>query len=374
MERLADFENSVYMPFRNVDSAHFIDVYMREGGYAPLFNARAGEELAQARFVTRFGQSLESYWKRMALPPTRPRSLIANLATIEPGMFGARRLVIRNPHGLIEGMLLAARASKADFAAIVIPLGDAKLAQTLERAIAEAKQEKLWGKEANWYCNIKLVSLPAHALYGKDDFLLAALHGLRPAFPNRMEFLFGEPVHIHRAEEFYAFSWIERLGNESFARKGTITTPGVYLLNIGGKTPQSVVAEVPGGTSLETIMSLSGLDSKTTHGYLRWGGVLGRWYHYEQVKGLAFELMTGKLRLDVYQYPCLEWFDEESMILAKYATTNFVSKQSCGACLACVHADTGIKEWSALDKRSFSALAKCSFLPLAINSVGESSW
>src|SRR5690606_28296501 len=116
MESLADYENSIYMPFRNVDSAHFIDVCMREGGYAPLFNARAGEELSQARFVTRFGQSLESYWKRMALPPTRPRSLIANLATIEPGMFSTRRLVIRNPHGLIEGILLAARASKADFA------------------------------------------------------------------------------------------------------------------------------------------------------------------------------------------------------------------------------------------------------------------
>lgn len=374
MSNLADFENSVYMPFRNVDSAHFIDVYMREGGYSPLFSATAGSELAQARYITRNGQSLESYWKRMALPPTRPRSLIVNIATIEPGMFSTKRLVIRNPHGLIEGILLAARASKADFAVIVVPLNDSKLFQTLERAIAEAKNEKLWGKAANWYCNIKLVSLPAHALYAKDDFLLAALHGLRPAYPNRMEFLFGEPVHIHRPEEFYAFSWIERFGSEKFARKGSITTPGVYLLNLGGNVPHAVVAEVPGGTTLETIMSLTNLGAGTKQGFLRWGGVLGRWYNYEQVKAWPFELSTGKLRLESYQYPCLEWFDRESMLLAKYATTNFVSKQSCGACLACTHADTGIKNWRAEDKKSFAALAKCSFLPLAINSVGESSW
>lgn len=374
MNKLVDFESSVYMPFRNVDSAHFIDVYMREGGYAPLFNARAGEELAQVRFVTRFGQSLESYWKRMALPPSRPRSLIANLATIEPGMFSTRRLVIRNPHGLIEGILLAARASKADSAIIVVPFDDSKLLQTLERALAEAKQEKLWGKEASWFCHLKIVVLPGHALYGKDDFLLAALHGMRPAFPNRMEFLFGEPVHIHRAEEFYAFSWIERFGGEEFARKGSNTTPGVYLLNVGGGTPKSVVVEVPGGTNIEKVMSLSGLDHKVSHGHLRWGGVLGRWYNYEQVKEWPFELVSSKLRLDVYQYPCLEWFDDENMILAKYATTNFVSKQSCGACLSCIYADTGIRKWSTEEKRSFSTLAKCSFLPLAIKSVGETSW
>src|SRR5690606_748725 len=154
----------------------------------------------------------------------------------------------------------------------------------------------------------------------------------------------------------------------------TITTPGVYLLNLGGDVPHSVVAEVPGGTTLEMIMALTGLDSKISHGYLRWGGVLGRWYNYEQVKALPFELMSGKLRLEIYQYPCLEWFDRENMLLAKYATTNFVSKQSCGACLACVHADTGIKHWNAEDKKSFVSLSKCSFLPLAINSVGESSW
>lgn len=368
MKGLADYENSVYLPYRKVDSAHFIDVFMREGGYSTLFKANAGEELTRARFLTRFGLQLETYWKRMVLAPTRSRALIANLATLEPGMFMTRRLVARNPHGLIEGMLLAARASGADAGIIVTPVDDHALGKVIERALLEAKNENMWGDKASWACDLKQVYLPTSALYGDDSFLLSALHGLRPAYPNQVEFLFGDPVHIHRPEEFYAFSWIERFGAETFAKKGSPATPGVYLVNISGNVPKPIVVEIPGATPLVDVLELSGLKSDINSGWFRWGGVLGKWHLWEEIKNTKFELHKPPFLLKTFQYPSIEWFSGSEIDIYRQATGNFVSNQSCGACIGCSQAKHGILNWSTEERVALNKLSKCSFLPLAINS------
>lgn len=370
MSKLADFENSIYLPFRHIDSAHYIDIYMRAGGYSTLYEAQVGENLSKAKIVTRNGQLLQNYWSRMVLAPTKSRAIVANLATTEPGMYVTKRLVSRNPHGLIEGILLAARATGSDHAVIVVPFNDKSFISTLERAIAEAKEEKLWGAQALWFCDIYLVPLPASSLYGQDDFLLAALHGQRPGHPNRMDFLFGEPVHIHRAEEFYAFSWIERFGADAFAQKGTLSTPGTYLVCISGNVPHPVVVEAPGGASLAKIMQLSGILPEQEEGQLRWGGVLGRWISWQQAKELPFELTHGPLKLKKFQYPVLEWFRDENVELVKSQIADYIAHESCGVCNACAMADTGLFKWSKQQRQTFSKLAKCSFLPLALEVTG----
>ena len=368
-------KSSYYHPLHQIDSAHFIDVYMKHGGYSTLSDDKSIERVSASRFLNRNGISLNSYWSRMALPPTKPRSILANLASYEPGLFATRRLIQRNPHGLIEGMLIAARATGSDQGFIVSPLEDHILAQSIDRALAEAEKENQWGNTSEWSFNLKHIRLPKSILYDQDSFLLASLSGARPGYPNRKEFLCASPVHIHRAEEFYALVAMASSAGEEFLRSGSLQTPGVYLLTVSGEVPTSTTIEVPGGTPLSEIMQIAGVKASVSSGWLRWGGVLGSWQRWSEIKDKRLELAAnGSLRLKTFQYPLLEWFGDESAAAAKRAMSYFVGDQSCGACLGCSRSTTGLSKWTRFEKTSFLALSKCSLFARACEASEGPAW
>lgn len=348
---------------------------MRHGGYSTLSKADAGHELLNSHFLTRDGMQLSHYWKRMVFPAIMPRAILTNLATIEPGMFNNKRLIMKNPHGLIEGMLLCARSVGADQGYIITASEDLELAKEVDRVLSESLNENLWGDKANWSFRFKHIRLPQNALYAQDSFLLAALHAERPGYPNRKEFLYGIPVHIHRPEEFYAFNWIEKNGSEVFSKRGTPSTPGTYLITISGSLENSLVAEIPGGTALEDILELAGHAKNIKNGWFRFGGVFGHWYKWSEIKVKPFEISSGPLCLRSFQYPLMEWYDEAGAAAAKRATTYFTGQQSCGACLACSDATSGLPIWTKQQLKNFVNLAKCSFFERSVQaSRGGPEW
>ncbi len=366
--------SSIYLPFRNLDSAHYIDVYKSHGGYSKLSIGMQGEEILNSNFITRYGKNLSDYWNRFVLPPTKSRALLTNLAVFEPGMFQRRKMILRDPHGLIEGMLLAARSSGADQGYIISPIDDPEIYETIDRVLEETYQDKLWGEHADWSFTLRNIRLPSSAMFEQDSFLLASLHGERPGYPNRKEFLYGLPVHLHRPEEFYAFRWIEYNGAEKFNQLGSKTTPGSYFITVGGSVPKPVVVEVPGGSTIENILEQTGLSPAINGGWFRWGGVLGQWTPWHKVKKLSFELSHGPFKLHDFQYPLMEWFSEEGAAAAKRAMAYYVGDQSCGACLGCSHATSGLVHWNKQELIGLKEVAKCSFFKLAINASIGPSW
>ncbi len=375
MSQTAKPQVSFYHPLRHVDSAHFIDVYMKHGGYARLNQPQLIQQLLTSKFLNRNGISLSSYWSRMALPPTKPRSVLVNMASTEPGMFAMRRMIQRNPHGLIEGLLLAAKATGADQGFLVSPIEDSLLAQTIERALGESHREGLWGDTARWSFDIQHIRLPKSLLYDQDSFLLASLSGQRPGYPHRKEFLCAQPVHIHRAEELYALVAMASERGDIFMSKGTVNSPGVYLITIGGEIAKTTTVEVPGGTTIAEIMAASGHDFSMKDGWLRWGGVLGHWYRPDEIEAQPFEIShQDSFCLRTFQYPLLEWYSDESAAAAKRAMSYFAGDQSCGACLACSRSTTGLSKWSQSEKQVFSSLAKCSFFARACEASEGPAW
>ena len=365
---------SIYLPFRNIDSAHFIDVYKNHGGYDRLMSLEPGQEILKSHFITRYGRSLENYWNRYVLPATKSRGLLVNLSSLEPGMFNQRRLVFKDPHGLIEGILLASRASGADQGYIITPIDDPELSKTIDRVLDEAQQENLWGKHSNWSFHFHHIKLPKSAMFDQDDFLLAGLHGERPGYPKRKEFFNGMPVHIHRPEEFYAMRWIEYNGADKFKSLGSKSTPGSYLITISGSVKKPIVVEVPGGTLIEKIVEQTGLSTSINGGWFRWGGVLGQWTPWHKVKKQEFDLSSGLFKLHDFQYPLMEWFTDEAASAAKRAMSYYVGDQSCGACLGCSYATSGLLHWKKSELLGLKEIAKCSFFKLAINASIGPSW
>jgi NADH-quinone oxidoreductase subunit F len=134
--------------------------------------------------------------------------LVCNADESEPGAFKDRELMQKNPHQLIEGMIIGAYAAGVNRAFIFIR-GEYKLqADILERAIAEAYQRGHLGRGiagSDYDLDIVLHRGAGAYICGEETALLESLEGfrgqprLRPPFP-AVEGLYASPTVINNVE------------------------------------------------------------------------------------------------------------------------------------------------------------------------------
>ena len=131
-----------------------IDVYERLGGYSRLRKAliemeqeELVHELEASGLRGRGGAGFSMGKKASFIPKgAMDKYLCCNADESEPGTFKDRLLMQKNPHLLIEGIIIAARAAGANRAFIFIR-GEYELqAQILEKAVEEAKAKGYVGE------------------------------------------------------------------------------------------------------------------------------------------------------------------------------------------------------------------------------------
>ncbi|MGI8511385.1 MAG: hypothetical protein ACR2NH_02025 [Solirubrobacteraceae bacterium] len=176
-----------------------IDVYQRHGGYASLRTAitmtrdQVLEQLNASGLRGRGGAGFQMGKKASFLPHgDMDKYLVCNADESEPGAFKDRELMQKNPHQLIEGIVIGAFAAGANRAFIFIRGEYDFVADILDTAVAEAEQagflgERILGSEHS-------LSLVVHRgagayICGEETALLDALEGkrgnprLKPPFP-----------------------------------------------------------------------------------------------------------------------------------------------------------------------------------------------
>ena len=124
-----------------------LEGYRRRGGYEALHRALGmsrDEVLAQlvdSELRGRGGAGFSMGKKASFLPKgDMDKYLVCNADESEPGAFKDRELMQKNPHQLIEGLIIAAYASAATRAFIFIRGEYAHVADILERAVEEARE------------------------------------------------------------------------------------------------------------------------------------------------------------------------------------------------------------------------------------------
>src|SRR5210317_1642577 len=137
---------------KNADNPSYsnkISCYIKEGGYDVLKKSlkkkpeEIGEEVLKSGVRGRGGAGFPTgmKWKFLDRKSGKPIYLICNADESEPGTFKDRQIIHKDPHQLIEGMMLSAFATGTKLAFIYIreemPLG----AQILEQAIQEAREK-----------------------------------------------------------------------------------------------------------------------------------------------------------------------------------------------------------------------------------------
>ncbi|MBI3397920.1 MAG: NADH-quinone oxidoreductase subunit F, partial [Deltaproteobacteria bacterium] len=149
----------------NTPDSHRIDVYLKNGGYQALPRALKLQTDALIQMVKDSGLrgrggagfSTGLKWSFITKDPTIPKYLCCNADEGEPGTFKDRAIIEKDPHELIEGMIIACYAIGAA-AGYVYIRGEFDFgAKRLEQAISEAEQKGYLGKNilnSNFNCDI----------------------------------------------------------------------------------------------------------------------------------------------------------------------------------------------------------------------------
>jgi NADH-quinone oxidoreductase subunit F len=171
----------------------------------------------------------------------RPHYLVVNADESEPGTCKDREILRNDPHHLVEGCLVAGFAMGANAAYIYVRGEFIREREALERAVAEAYDAKLIGKDNvhGWPFDIYVHHGAGAYICGEETALLESLEGkkgqprLKPPFPANSG-LYGCPTTVNNVESIAVAPTILRRGGAWFAGLGRANNTGTKLFSVSG--------------------------------------------------------------------------------------------------------------------------------------------
>ncbi|PZC42336.1 MAG: NADH:ubiquinone oxidoreductase [Chloroflexi bacterium] len=190
--------------------------------------------------------------------------LVINAEEGEPGVFKDRGLMEADPHRLVEGIAIAARAIGADTAYLYINGQAALSAERMDIALGQAEQSGITGPSANLDIHIRRGA--GGYVCGEETVILESIEGrravprLRPPFPTESG-LWGRPTVINNVETLCNLPDLLRFGVDWFRQLGTDDAPGTKLISLSGTLPRPGLIEVPMGATVADILGIGGLPT-----------------------------------------------------------------------------------------------------------------
>lgn len=284
-------------------------------------------------------------WGLLSRTAPHPRYLIVNGDEMEPGTFKDRYLLENDPHGIVEGALVAAYAIQASTAYIFLR-GEYYLSERrVKAAIAEAIVAGFAGKNicgSGWSCDVVVHMSGGRYICGEETALINALEGRRanprakPPFPTVVG-LFGQPTIVNNVETLYNVPHIVAHGAEWW--KGLARSPegGTKMFGVSGKVKRPGTWELPLGTPVREVIEVhaGGMrDGVKLRGFLPGGAGtdflttdhLDLAADYETIRKAGSRLGTATMIL----------LDDQTDVVGMVLNlTKFFAQESCGFCTPC---------------------------------------
>ena len=267
--------------FANVareDYAPDIETYLASGGYVEAKKAftmkpEAIVEMVKASNLRgRGGAAFPTgvKWGFIRHDDGKPHYLCVNGDESEPGTFKDRFILNKDPHQLIEGMLITCFALNIHLAYIYIRCEFTHAKEVMEKALKEAAAKGLLGKNifgSGFDLEIYVHEGGGAYICGEETSLLESIEGKRPYprikppyFPAVLG-LYMSPTIVNNVETICHVKHILRLGAEEYAAMGTsgdggtrtfcvsgdVVRPGLYELPVGSVTLGELIFEICGG-------------------------------------------------------------------------------------------------------------------------------
>jgi NADH-quinone oxidoreductase subunit F len=329
-----------------------ISGYQRHGGYTAVKKAFATgpDEIIsivkdsglRGRGGAGFPTGLK--WSFVPQGDNKPHYLVVNADESEPGACKDTPLMMANPHSLIEGIIIAAYAMRANHAFIYIRGEIPHVFRRVDNAIREAYSAGYLGKNilgSGFDLEVVLHAGAGAYICGEETALLDSLEGrrgqprLKPPFP-AVSGLYASPSCVNNVETIANIPYVINNGVEWFRSFGTEKSPGFKLFAVSGHVNRPGIYEAPLGITMRELLEHAG-GVRNGHSVKFWlpGGssvpmltpdLLDTPLTYEDIAAAGSMLGTGTPMI----------FDETtSVVRAVTGWISFYKHESCGKCTPC---------------------------------------
>ena len=247
-----------------------IDHYIARGGYAALAKSLDLRPEDIIRDIDRSGlrgRGGAGYptgrkWETCRMAKGRPKYVICNADEGDPGAFMDRAILESDPHSVIEGMAIAARAVGARYGYIYVRAEYPLAVTRAELAVRQARRLGLLGRgilDSDLSFDIRVFQGSGAFVCGEETALIASLEGRqglprhRPPFP-AVRGLKGKPTLINNVKTLAYVPPIIANGPSWFSDIGVAASSGAAVFALAGKIVNTGLTEVPLGTSLRQIV------------------------------------------------------------------------------------------------------------------------
>ena len=331
-----------------------IEDYLANGGYLALGKAlfeldpeEIIEEVSCSGLRGRGGAGFPTghKWKLCRREPGDVKYIICNADEGDPGAFMDRSLLEANPHSVIEGMIIGARAIGSTAGFIYVRSEYPLAVKTLKIALSQARQCGLLGRNilgSGLDFDIQLHLGAGAFVCGEETALMASIEGRpgeprpRPPYPARSG-LWDRPTNINNVKSWASVPLIIANGAEWFAGVGTENSKGTAIFSMVGKINNTGLVEVPMGISLRDLIFDvgGGIPGGKTFKAVQIGGPSGGCIPAEHLDSPSdYDSLTNQGA--IMGSGGLVVTDETTcMVDLAHYFMSFVQQESCGQCLPC---------------------------------------
>jgi len=297
-------------------------------------------------------------WEICRKVPGNSKYVVCNADEGDPGAFMDRSILEADPHAVLEGMTIGARAIGATKGFIYVRTEYPLALKRIKIAIEQAEQYGLLGADilgTGFDFSIEVKRGAGAFVSGEETSLLAAIEGKigipkqRPPYPVHRG-LWKKPTNINNVETWANVPHIILRGAKWYSEIGTEGSKGTKIFSLVGKINNTGLVEVPMGIAMKDIIYEigGGIPNNKQIKAVQTGGPSGGCIpkrlldlpiDYESLKQAGSMMGSGGMIV----------MDEDTCMVdvAKYFM-NFLRDESCGKCLSCREGTQRI--WEILDK------------------------
>ncbi len=338
------------------DDSHTLDRFLATGGYEGLKAALAkaptevGDEVKAASLLGRGGAGFPAGTKWGFCPPgVWPRYLVVNGDESEPGTYKDRLLMERDPHQLIEGVLIACYAIGAAQAFLYVR-GEMALAQErIAQALNDAYAAGYIGKNilgSDFSVDVVLHWGAGAYIVGEETALIESLEGnrgmprLKPPYFPAVKGLYLQPTVVNNVETLANLPWIVRHGGAAFAELGAESSRGTRMFAVSGHVKNPGVYEVEFGVTTFRDLIYAPVygggirDGNELKAFIP-GGASAPWF-YEEHLDLPLEAGAVGAAGSMLGSGAIVVMDHTTdAVKAAWRVVRFFARESCGKCTPC---------------------------------------
>jgi NADH-quinone oxidoreductase subunit F len=335
-------------------NAESIAEYLATGGYSAfeksLFDMSPEQiiaEISDSNIRGRGGAGFPAgtKWRQVKRQEANPKYVVCNGDEGDPGAFMDQSVMEGVPHQMIEGMLIAGRASGASEGYIYVRAEYPMAVSRLRIAIAQAADAGLLGKNilgTDFSFNLQIYRGAGAFVCGEGSALTASIEGKRgmPRVkpPRTVEKgLFEKPTLLNNVETFANIPLIINRGASWYKAIGPENSPGTKTFALTGNIENTGLIEVPMGMTLrEVIYDIGGgMRDGGEFKAVQTGGPSGGCLTREDLDlSLDFDSLQ-KAGAIIGSGGLVVMDDHTCMVEIARFFMHFTQHESCGKCVPC---------------------------------------